>query len=105
MLNRYGENVIEANENPNWICPVCRDICNCSSCRHTKGWAPTGNLYRKVTKLGFKSVAHYLIQTGIKGSDEEQAVAALNSMNNSQPMEGGSGDLETCDEEEGSSSD
>lgn len=48
MLNRYGENVIEANQNPKWICPVCRDICNCSFCRQAKGWAPTGNLYRKV---------------------------------------------------------
>ncbi|XP_052311681.1 uncharacterized protein LOC7457511 isoform X2 [Populus trichocarpa] len=60
---RYGENVIEVNQDPNWICPVCRGICNCSLCRHAKGWAPTGNLYRKVIRLGFKSVAHYLIQT------------------------------------------
>ncbi|XP_050364415.1 uncharacterized protein LOC126783071 [Argentina anserina] len=29
---RYGENVIEANQNPDWICPVCRGICNCSVC-------------------------------------------------------------------------
>lgn len=63
LFMRYGENVVEVNQNPNWICPVCRGICNCSLCRHAKGWAPTGNLYRKVTRLGFKSVAHYLIQT------------------------------------------
>ncbi|XP_061958557.1 uncharacterized protein LOC133679857 [Populus nigra] len=63
LFMRYGENVIEVNQNPNWICPVCRGICNCSLCRHAKGWAPTGNLYRKVIRLGFKSVAHYLIQT------------------------------------------
>ncbi|CAN0927771.1 Cell division cycle-associated 7-like protein, partial [Linum grandiflorum] len=60
---RYGENVTEVNQNPDWICPTCRGICNCSLCRKEKGWLPTGNLYRKVTKLGFKSVAHYLIQT------------------------------------------
>lgn len=47
-LCRYGENVIEANANPDWVCPVCRDICNCSRCRRVKGWEPTGNLYRKV---------------------------------------------------------
>ncbi|XP_020104611.1 uncharacterized protein LOC109721402 isoform X2 [Ananas comosus] len=60
---RYGENVLEANKNPNWICPVCRGICNCSLCRVKKGWTPTGPLYKKVTSLGYKSVAHYLIQT------------------------------------------
>lgn len=40
--------MIEVNENPNWVCPVCRGICNCSFCRKAKGWAPTGSLYRKV---------------------------------------------------------
>ncbi|KAK9286364.1 hypothetical protein L1049_014758 [Liquidambar formosana] len=63
LYMRYGENVIEANQNSSWICPVCRGICNCSLCRNAKGWTPTGNLYRKVSNLGFKSVAHYLIQT------------------------------------------
>jgi hypothetical protein len=51
ILFRYGENVIEANENPNWICPVCRGICNCSLCRQGKGWMPTGSLYRKVSTI------------------------------------------------------
>ncbi|KAK9942241.1 hypothetical protein M0R45_007917 [Rubus argutus] len=63
LYMRYGENVMEANKNPDWVCPVCRGICNCSLCRKEKGWEPTGNLYRKVIKLGYKSVAHYLIQT------------------------------------------
>ncbi|KAL3528142.1 hypothetical protein ACH5RR_012798 [Cinchona calisaya] len=63
LYMRYGENVTEANENSDWICPVCRGICNCSRCRRIKGWAPTGSIYKKVKKLGFKSVAHYLIQT------------------------------------------
>ncbi|XP_006338244.1 uncharacterized protein [Solanum tuberosum] len=63
LYMRYGEHVLEANKNPNWLCPVCRGICNCSLCRQAKGWAPTGALYRKIAKLGYKSVAHYLIQT------------------------------------------
>jgi len=46
---RYGEHVLEALQNPTWICPVCRGICNCSLCRQAKGWAPTGPLYKKVT--------------------------------------------------------
>ncbi|GMI76922.1 hypothetical protein HRI_001361600 [Hibiscus trionum] len=63
LYMRYGEHVLEANENPNWVCPVCRGICNCSLCRQAKGWAPTGPFYKKITKMGYKSVAHYLIQT------------------------------------------
>ncbi|KAK9284201.1 hypothetical protein L1049_023370 [Liquidambar formosana] len=63
LYMRYGEHVLEAKQNPNWICPVCRGICNCSFCRQAKGWPPTGSLYRSISKLGFKSVAHYLIQT------------------------------------------
>ncbi|XP_024167798.1 uncharacterized protein LOC112174292 [Rosa chinensis] len=63
LYMRYGENVIEASKNPDWVCPVCRGICNCSLCSKEKGWEPTGNLYRKVINLGYKSVAHYLIQT------------------------------------------
>lgn len=45
---RYGENVLEALQNPDWVCPVCRGICNCSLCRNAKGWAPTGIMYKKV---------------------------------------------------------
>ncbi|PIA28768.1 hypothetical protein AQUCO_06700051v1 [Aquilegia coerulea] len=63
LYMRYGENVLEVNQNPEWICPVCRGICNCSVCRRAKGWLPTRLLYTKVSKLGFKSVAHYLIHT------------------------------------------
>ncbi|PRQ23282.1 putative Zinc-finger domain of monoamine-oxidase A repressor R1 [Rosa chinensis] len=48
LYMRYGENVIEASKNPDWVCPVCRGICNCSLCSKEKGWEPTGNLYRKL---------------------------------------------------------
>nr|KYP49818.1 Cell division cycle-associated 7-like protein [Cajanus cajan] len=73
LYTRYGENVMEANQNANWACPPCRGICNCSRCRRGKGWMPTGNIYSKVLKLGFKSVAHYLIKT--RGSGAESDVA------------------------------
>ncbi|CAN6984442.1 hypothetical protein IGI04_000175 [Brassica rapa subsp. trilocularis] len=63
LYMRYGEHVLETLENPDWICPGCRGICNCSLCRKRKGWLPTGNAYKKVCKLGYKSVAHYLILT------------------------------------------
>ncbi|KAK9140526.1 hypothetical protein Scep_010207 [Stephania cephalantha] len=82
---RYGENVLEANKNPDWICPVCRGICNCSLCRQAKGWPPTGSLYRKISRLGFKSVAHYLIQTrrpqtNSKNTCIDDAVSARRSL-------------------------
>nr|ACL54473.1 unknown [Zea mays] len=63
LYMRYGENVLEVKKNPNWICPVCRGICNCSLCRTKKGWFPTGSAYRKAIGLGYKSVAHFLIAT------------------------------------------
>ncbi|KAI3416593.1 zf-4CXXC_R1 domain-containing protein [Psidium guajava] len=77
LYMRYGEHVVEARQNPNWLCPVCRGICNCSLCRQAKGWPPTGPLYKKVSKLGFKSVAHYLIQTCRLQAKEEETSDSL----------------------------
>ncbi|KAL9289421.1 putative transcription factor C2H2 family [Arabidopsis thaliana] len=81
LYMRYGEHVLEALENPDWICPVCRDICNCSFCRTKKGWLPTGAAYRKILKLGYKSVAHYLIQTNMQSetSEDDETDAAADS--------------------------
>ncbi|RYQ80495.1 hypothetical protein Ahy_Scaffold1g106870 isoform B [Arachis hypogaea] len=73
LYMRYGEHVLEALQNPNWKCPACRGICNCSLCRQAKGWAPTGSLYRKISALGYKSVAHYLIQTRRADKDVEKS--------------------------------
>ncbi|CAH8349234.1 unnamed protein product [Eruca vesicaria subsp. sativa] len=70
LFMRYGEHVMEALENPDWVCPVCRGICNCSLCRNNKGWVPTGPIYRRIAKLGYKSVAHYLIQTKRAQADD-----------------------------------
>ncbi|KAJ0260408.1 Zinc-finger domain of monoamine-oxidase A repressor R1 [Hirschfeldia incana] len=70
LFMRYGEHVLEALDNPEWVCPVCRGICNCSLCRNHKGWVPTGPIYRRIAKLGYKSVAHYLIQTKRAQADD-----------------------------------
>ncbi|KAG9440771.1 hypothetical protein H6P81_020936 [Aristolochia fimbriata] len=80
LYMRYGEHVLEAKQNPNWICPVCRGICNCSLCRIKKGWAPTGPLYKKILNLGFKSVAHYLIQTRRSEMTPVEPVSAKRSL-------------------------
>ncbi|KAI3702465.1 hypothetical protein L6452_28203 [Arctium lappa] len=74
LFMRYGENILKVNAKPDWVCPVCRDICNCSRCRKIKGLEPTGNLYKKALRLGFKSVAHYLVHTrGPHGKQEDIA--------------------------------
>lgn len=40
------------NANSDWLCPLCRDICNCSFHRSKRGWAPTGTLYRHAIAEG-----------------------------------------------------
>ncbi|CAH9070920.1 unnamed protein product [Cuscuta epithymum] len=93
LYMRYGENVIEAKENPNWICPVCRDICNCSRCRRRKGWAPTGAVYNKVLEIGYKSVAHYLILTHLQKENGDESSGDLTA-GSVEPQGGSNGTTE-----------
>ncbi|XP_015162121.1 cell division cycle-associated 7-like protein [Solanum tuberosum] len=86
LYMRYGENVIETNENVNWICPVCRGICNCSRCRREKGYAATGAIYRKVLHLGYKSVAHYLVKTRMRSDHEDLSSADSPSRKSTVPF-------------------
>ena len=63
---RFGENLDEALANPDWRCPACRDICNCSGAncsRARRNLFPTNQLYHEANQMGYKSVAHYLILT------------------------------------------
>lgn len=63
---RVGENIDEVRDMKDWICPCCRDICNCSgvNCMRLKrGWFPTNQLSHEAKDQGYKSVAHYLILT------------------------------------------
>ncbi|MCL7052090.1 hypothetical protein MKW94_007988 [Papaver nudicaule] len=64
LLNRYGEKVEEVEMLPDWKCPKCRDICNCSNCRKRKGHMPTGVLVQTAKKTGFSSVSDMLIAKG-----------------------------------------
>ena len=53
LFMRYGENLDEVMApGQEWVCPVCRDLCNCSFHRIRKGWAPTGTLYRRAIAQG-----------------------------------------------------
>jgi hypothetical protein len=78
LFMRYGEHVDEANANPDWRCPMCRDLCNCSFHRSKRGWAPTGTLYRHAIAEGYKSVAHYLVLNNL--TDEAKPVALERGM-------------------------
>lgn len=101
---RYGENIDEVLDKPDWVCPVCRDLCNCSNHRIRKGWRPTGTLYRYVIEqgrlhavlfhactyalAGFKSVAHYLVLSNLaEPSSEASDNTAVSADSVSEPAE------------------
>ncbi|XP_041367830.1 cell division cycle-associated protein 7-like isoform X2 [Gigantopelta aegis] len=60
LRNRYGEDAKDALKNPNWICPPCRGICNCSFCRKRAGKSSTGILVHFAREHGFTDVNSYL---------------------------------------------
>ena len=61
LKNRYGQDACKALKNPNWWCPPCLNICNCSIClkRKGKGATPLGAT-QYAQEQGFQSVHHYL---------------------------------------------
>ena len=74
---RYGENVDETLANSEWLCPVCRDICNCSNAnclRKSRGWPSTGPLWSLVQDR-WPSAAHYLITTRLASTGAAAAPA------------------------------
>ncbi|EFN83979.1 Cell division cycle-associated 7-like protein [Harpegnathos saltator] len=60
LQGRYGENAVEALKDPNWACPPCRGLCNCSICRNRNGLRPTGCIAPMVRYVGYSSVKDYL---------------------------------------------
>ncbi|XP_069009663.1 cell division cycle-associated protein 7a [Embiotoca jacksoni] len=60
LRNRYGEEVRDALLNPEWLCPPCRGICNCSFCRAREGRCATGVLVYLAKYHGFDNVHAYL---------------------------------------------
>ncbi|XP_003705903.2 uncharacterized protein LOC100881398 [Megachile rotundata] len=65
LKGRYGESALEALKDPDWACPPCRGLCNCSICRTRSGLRPTGILAPVVQEEGFSSVMDYLQHTEI----------------------------------------
>ncbi|XP_053783337.1 cell division cycle-associated 7-like protein isoform X2 [Desmodus rotundus] len=60
LRNRYGEDVRSALLDPNWVCPPCRGICNCSYCRRRDGRCATGILIHLAKFYGYDNVKEYL---------------------------------------------
>ena len=60
LKNRYGMDIRIALKDPNWSCPPCQKICNCSICRNRTGKGATGPLALRAQEQGFMSVKHYL---------------------------------------------
>ncbi|XP_017974014.1 PREDICTED: cell division cycle-associated protein 7 [Theobroma cacao] len=66
---RYGEELEEVRENKEWMCPHCIEekginpywICNSSICLKNRRMAPTGIAIYRALELGYKSVAHLLM--------------------------------------------
>lgn len=72
LMNRYGEDASVALLDPNWWCPLCRGICNCSLCRSREGKRPTGILAPMAFSQGYASVHHFLKSLGGLGDYEEK---------------------------------
>ncbi|XP_049641339.1 cell division cycle-associated 7-like protein [Suncus etruscus] len=60
LRNRYGEDVRSALLDPDWMCPPCRGICNCSYCRRRDGRCATGILIHLAKFYGYNNVKEYL---------------------------------------------
>ena len=45
---------------PDWVCPPCRGICNCSYCRKRDGRCATGILIHLAKFYGYNNVKEYL---------------------------------------------
>uniref|UniRef100_F6GSP0 Zinc-finger domain-containing protein n=1 Tax=Vitis vinifera TaxID=29760 RepID=F6GSP0_VITVI len=66
---RYGEEMDEVRANKNWMCPHCIEekginpkwICNSSFCLKKRRMAPTGIAIFRAREMGYKSVAHLIM--------------------------------------------
>ncbi|XLR66353.1 hypothetical protein HN51_008930 [Arachis hypogaea] len=67
---RYGEEMEEVRKNKDWMCPHCVEekginpfwVCNSSICLRKRKIAPTGLAIYRAREMGYKSVAHLLME-------------------------------------------
>ncbi|KAL0488019.1 cell division cycle-associated 7-like protein [Acrasis kona] len=62
LRNRYGEDIDHVLSTPGWVCPICRNVCNCSSCRRKACKNPVSITTREALKSDHLSVYHMLIE-------------------------------------------
>lgn len=72
LRNRYGEDVKNVLLDPEWRCPPCRGICNCSFCRQRDGRSATGILFPLARYHGYGDVHSYL--NSLRKSKDEDDV-------------------------------
>ena len=60
LRNRYGEDAKKALMDPDWQCPPCRGICNCSFCMKKRGRRCTGIMIHLAKERGYKDVKSFL---------------------------------------------
>lgn len=70
LKNRYGEDAATCLLARDWICPPCRNICNCSFCRAKAGKPATGILTPSAKSSGYNSVHDYLVANGDDDDDD-----------------------------------
>ncbi|XP_059454647.1 uncharacterized protein LOC132184880 isoform X2 [Corylus avellana] len=66
---RYGEEMEEVRKDKEWMCPHCAEetgfnpywICNSSMCLRKRKMPPTGLAIYRAREMGYKSVAHLLM--------------------------------------------
>ncbi|KAH6761526.1 hypothetical protein C2S52_018959 [Perilla frutescens var. hirtella] len=69
LMIRYGEEMEDVRLNKEWMCPHCTEekgtkpywICNSSFCLKKRKMTPTGIAIYKAREMGYKSVAHLLM--------------------------------------------
>ena len=60
LRNRYGEDAKKALMDPEWKCPPCRGICNCSFCMKKRGRRCTGIMIHLAKERGYQDVKSFL---------------------------------------------
>ncbi|KAJ0989202.1 hypothetical protein J5N97_007558 [Dioscorea zingiberensis] len=75
LRNRYGEDAVEVDALPDWECPKCRGICNCSVCMKRRGQQPTGMLIHTAKATGYSSVLELLHHNVAQGSQARNVEA------------------------------
>ncbi|XP_069960221.1 MYND-type zinc finger-containing chromatin reader ZMYND8-like isoform X4 [Cherax quadricarinatus] len=97
LRTRYGEDARKALLDPDWCCPVCRGICNCSLCRKAFGQQAVGQIVQRLGKMGYSSVQQYLDS---KSSKEEKPEIPIKPVEDKQSQLDHEGDEESQDVED-----